>query len=318
MGKILLYGEPMVMFVAKEEGSLRDVQTFDKMVAGAELNVAIGLRRLGIETVYITRVGRDQFGSYLHDVLTQMDIDARIILDDSYSGFQFKSRTEDNESDVFYFRKNSAASHIGWQDFDDIDFSDISHIHITGIPLALSQSCRDSAFELVKISKNAHISLTFDPNLRPSLWESEEEMIDVVNQVAFSADTFMPGIKEATILTGGLTSPSEIASFYHTRGTKQVVIKMGENGSYYSDEQHQFMTQTVHRNDVKDTVGAGDGFAVGYIYGCKTGKPLEATLRIANTIGGMQLTSYSDNDALPTLSELEKEMGELYVDTIST
>ena len=54
----------MAMFVAKTCGPLYEVEEFTRMLAGAEVNVAIGLKRLGHSVAYVTKLGTDPFGTY--------------------------------------------------------------------------------------------------------------------------------------------------------------------------------------------------------------------------------------------------------------
>src|ERR1700712_5987861 len=74
---VVTYGEAMTLFVATETGDLAKVGHFTKRVAGADLNVAIGLSRLGFKGGWMGRVGRDSFGQYVLDVLAREGIDAR-------------------------------------------------------------------------------------------------------------------------------------------------------------------------------------------------------------------------------------------------
>ena len=69
MAEVILFGEPMVMFVAKKEAPLEDVEEFSRLLAGAEVNIAIGLTRLGHKVGYCTKLGRDAFGRYIEKKL---------------------------------------------------------------------------------------------------------------------------------------------------------------------------------------------------------------------------------------------------------
>ena len=75
MAKILLFGEPMALFTATEYGSLKDVKTFERSLAGAEINVGIGLVRLGHEVTYLTRLGEDPLGYGISQRLVEENID---------------------------------------------------------------------------------------------------------------------------------------------------------------------------------------------------------------------------------------------------
>ena len=105
---VVTYGEAMAMFVATEAGHLAHATQFTKRVAGADLNVAIGLSRLGFRVGWMSRVGRDSFGGYVLDTLAREGIDASCVtVDPRYpTGFQLKSRNDDgSDPTVEYFRK---------------------------------------------------------------------------------------------------------------------------------------------------------------------------------------------------------------------
>lgn len=70
-------GEAMAMFVATQTGELTDVEQFIKRVAGAELNVATGLARLGLKVGWVSRVGNDSFGRFIVKSLEKEGIDAQ-------------------------------------------------------------------------------------------------------------------------------------------------------------------------------------------------------------------------------------------------
>ena len=89
---VVTYGEAMTMFVAAETGDLAKVGQFTKRVAGADLNVAIGLSRLGFRVGWMSRVGKDSFGRYVLDVLAQEGIDAGCVTIDERYPTAFQDR----------------------------------------------------------------------------------------------------------------------------------------------------------------------------------------------------------------------------------
>ncbi len=205
MGKTILFGEPMALLIADTTGPLEEVEHFTRAMSGAEVNVSIGLSRLGHPVEYLTRLGDDPFGHYIASALKKNEIGTSLVTyDDVYrTGIQLKNRVTDG-SDPYapYYRKGSAASHITISEIDAIDLTDVELVHVTGIPPALSQSARKATFRLMDRAKEAGIFITFDPNLRPVLWEDEETMCTVLNQLAAKADVVLPGIGECKILAG--------------------------------------------------------------------------------------------------------------------
>lgn len=309
MGKAILFGEPMALLIADTVGDLEDVEHFTRSISGAEVNVCIGLSRLGHKATYITRLGDDPFGHFIEKYLKKENIDTEFITYDSVyrTGIQLKSKVLEGDPKAPYYRKGSAASHITPKEIDAIDFSDVDHVHVTGIPPALSKSCREATYRLMERARENNVFITFDPNLRPSLWESEEVMIEIINDLSSKADMVLPGVQEGKILLG-TDDLKTIADKYQAMGVKQVVIKNGAKGAYVRDGNESYTVKGFKVDKVVDTVGAGDGFAVGIISGRLEGLPLKEMVKRANAIGAIQVTNVGDNEGLPTPEELKAFM----------
>jgi 2-dehydro-3-deoxygluconokinase len=132
-------------------------------------------------------------------------------------------------------------------------------------------------------------------------------MVKETNEIAFKADTFLPGISEGKILTG-LISPKDIASFYLDKGVKLVIIKLGEDGAYYKTDNIEGTVKAFKVEKVIDTVGAGDGFAVGVLSGLLKNVPIHEAVLRGNANGSLAVQSPGDNDGYPTSHQLDKYM----------
>jgi 2-dehydro-3-deoxygluconokinase len=302
---VVTFGEAMAMFVADTIGELQDVDQFKRCLAGAEINVAIGLARLGLRSGWVSQVGDDAFGKYIVKRLLEEKINTDGVGTDELNptGFQLKSRVSAGDPQVQYFRKRSAASQMGPALLDRDYFLSARHMHMTGIPLAISPSIRGFAEEALRLMKQAGRTVSFDPNLRPSLWSSEKEMISVTNEAAFKADWVMPGIEEAEKLTG-MRNVQAIAEFYLRQGVKLVVVKLGPQGAYYCSRSIEGTVTGFRVNRVVDSVGAGDGFAVGLISGLLHGMSIEQSVMCGNAIGALAVQTFGDHDGYPTEAEL--------------
>lgn len=300
-------GEPMALFMALQPGDLHAVPDFRRVAAGAELNVATGLARLGLRTGYITRLGNDSFGNFLRGVLAHEGIDARYVVADAAhpTGFMLKTRADDgSDPQIEYFRKGSAASHLGVADAPVGSTFPARHLHLTGITPALSPTTRELAFHLAQQARAAGASISFDPNLRPRLWPSPEAMAECINALAALSDTVLPGLAEGRQLTGRHTA-EDIAAFYLERGAKQVVVKLGPEGAYYAQRDGASgIAPGLRVERVVDTVGAGDGFAVGVVSGLLEGFTLAQAVARGNAIGARVVQFPGDADGLPTRAEL--------------
>ena len=309
MDKVLLIGEPMELLFAEEEGALAEVAHFRASVSGAEMNVAVGLARLGLCPRYMTRLGADPRADRIRSFMRKNGIaDDLIITDPAHlTGAMMKSKAEPGKHEIYYFRQDSAASFLCEQDVNSLDLSDIRAVHFTGIFPSISKSAADAARQLVRCAKENEITVVFDPNLRCQLWNSSPENIALMNEFAAQADVFLPSLKEAETLCG-LTDAEEIADHYLSLGTKKVVVKLGKQGAYYKSRMESGVAPTFQADSVVDTAGAGDGFAAGLISGICEEIPLGEAVVRANAVGSMQIQNASDNAGLPTLSELREYM----------
>ena len=311
MAKFITMGEPLVVFIAKEEGYLKDVSLFEKGLAGAELNVAIGLSRLGHQVDYISKVGADPFGEYIKESIAGYQISTEKIqtIESHQTGFYTKSKVASGDPDIAYYRKKSAASTIQMKDVIQLSFRNVNALHVTGISLALSESILEAERYLIKEAAINEVPVFFDPNLRPRLWESEERMKYVINEIAYMSDYFLPGISEAQRLTG-FQSVEKIAQHYLIHGTKNIVIKLGAEGAYFATKEGTGTIKGFMVKEVVDTVGAGDGFAVGLMSSLLEGYTIEEAVCRGNAIGALAVMSEGDNSGLPSRDKMEKFMAE--------
>lgn len=305
--RVLLIGEPMGLFMAEETGPLSSARRFTASVAGAEYNVAVGLARLGHTPVYCTRLGKDPIGRRILDSMAENCIDTALVSEttDYPTGLMLKGSTHEGDPEIAYYRQGSAASRMAPKDVDRLDLSGIDWLHVTGIFPAVSESAMAAALRLLDRAAALDIPVSFDPNLRPQLWPDEKTMVKSLNRLAGYAQVVLPGIAEGKTLTGR-SGEHEIAGYYHAMGAAAVVVKLGDNGAYYSANSGEGgYAPGVKVDKIVDTVGAGDGFAVGVISALIEGLSLSEAANRGNAIGAIQVSHKSDNEGLPTREELE-------------
>ncbi|MGN8197424.1 sugar kinase [Salinisphaera sp. RV14] len=304
---VVTFGESMALFAADTPGDLAHVTHFTRRLAGADSNVAIGLARLGLAVDWTSRVGNDAFGRFIVESLAAEGIDGRhVVVDDTRpTGLQIKSRSEDgSDPETEYFRRGSAASALGPADLPAERMAGARHLHCTGIPAAISGSAQALCHHAMDAMRAAGGTISFDPNLRPSLWTSEQAMREAINALAAKADWVLPGIDEGEILTGSRV-PEAIADFYLGAGAGEVVVKLGAEGAYWQSAQDRCRVAGRAVERVVDTVGAGDGFAVGFISARLEGATPRAALERANAIAARVIQYPGDSDGLPRRDEVD-------------
>jgi 2-dehydro-3-deoxygluconokinase len=223
------------------------------------------------------------------------------------TGFQFKGRvTDGSDPPVEYHRRGSAASHMGPADVDEAWLRSARHLHATGVFAAISDTSLQAAVRSMEVMRAAGRTISFDPNLRPTLWASPERMRHEINALAARADWVLPGMEEGLFLTGE-RSPEGIAHFYRARGAKLVVVKLGADGAYYDSEAAgSGRVEGFPVKEVVDTVGAGDGFAAGVLSALLEGRALPDAVRRGAWIGARAVQVLGDTEGLPTRAQLEE------------
>jgi 2-dehydro-3-deoxygluconokinase len=303
---VVTYGESMALLVAEETGDLATVGKFSRRLSGAETNVAIGLSRLGLNVGWVSRLGSDAFGRFVRAAVAAEGVDVSSVATDTIfkTGIQLKAKAENGQDPAIdYYRRGSAASHLSVADFNEDYFKSARHLHATGIAPALSETTMAFAHHALDFMRANGKSISFDPNLRPMLWPSESVMAQKINALAFKADYVLPGLAEGKILTG-YSEAKDIAAFYLDHGVKKVIIKLGAEGAYYRTDSEEGIVAGVRVETVVDTVGAGDGFAVGVISALLEGLTIQEAVARGNQIGAFAIQVVGDMEGLPTRAQL--------------
>lgn len=297
--EVVTLGESMVLFVAEQPGLLREATTFRRYVAGAESNVAIGVRRLGHTAGWISRVGDDEFGRAILFRLRGEVVDTSGVVVDPQAptGVFFREQRADGPIEVLYYRCGSAASRLSPADLNETYLRGARFLHLTGITPALSPSCRETVFAAAETARGAGVNVVLDPNVRRKLWGVDEAR-SVLRDLATRCDVLLPGADEAELLTGE-SDPEIAAAALRALGPALVVIKNGAQGCLAASEGGIVRGAAVPVARVVDPIGAGDAFAAGFLASQLRGLALAESLALANRCGALAMTIPSDAEGLP-------------------
>jgi len=306
---VVTFGESMVLFSPDSTGPLRYVQNFNKSIAGAESNVAIALARLGHKVGWFSKLGNDEFGRYIQSIIRGEGVDvSNVILDaEKSTGILFKERFMHSNPNVYYYRRDSAASTLKPEEIDGAYIKSAKILHITGITPALSKSCRETVFKAIEIAKQNNVLVSFDPNIRLKLW-SAKEAVPVLLEIAKKADIIFPGIEEGEMLLG-LNTPEDISRKFMDMGCSLVAVKLGEKGCYICNKEEAHYVNGYTIENPQDTVGAGDGFAAGFLSGLIGKLSLKECGEYANGVGAMAILVKGDMEGYPDFEQLMAYIG---------
>nr|WP_318035998.1 sugar kinase [Halobacillus shinanisalinarum] len=195
---------------------------------------------------------------------------------------------------TFYYRENSPTLSMIPEDLDETYIKQADILHITGIFPAIDDSNIPVLKEAVRLAKKNGVKVSFDPNIRLKLWNKTK-----------ARETLAPLLAEVDILLGE-KEPEKIIARTRALGIPFVALKRGELGSIGYDPFEEATAEPVPAAKVVDTVGAGDGFNAGVLYGILQGWPLKKVLHFGNKIGSMVVGVKGDSEGLPYYEEVQE------------
>jgi 2-dehydro-3-deoxygluconokinase len=302
--RVATVGETMALMRTRDIGSLRHVSDLVLGIGGAESNVAIGLRRLGIDVTWLGRVGHDPLGERVTREIRAEGVDVEGVIDpQAPTGLMLKERPSASSTAVFYYRAGSAGSHLQPDDMPPGWIENVDLVHLSGITALLSDSARDCVLTAISRAQAAGVRVSFDVNYRSTLTPADVAG-PLLRKIAENADLVFGGPDELQLLYPESGS-AEAAQRLVRCGGSEVVLKTGADGAavYSSGAVVESPGFTV---DVVDTVGAGDAFVAGYLSALLQGLDVRGRLHRANACGAMLCMTPGDWESSPTLSDLER------------
>ncbi|MEQ6376730.1 sugar kinase [Bacillaceae bacterium S4-13-56] len=310
MNDVITIGEAMIAFNPGSTGPMKFVNNFEKKVGGAELNLAIGCARLGLKAGYISRLGNDEFGKYIQTFARGEGIDiSQVKLVNGYpTSVNFKEIMEDGSVRTFFYRDKSPVLSMTPDDLDEEYFKNAKILHLTGIFPAINPKNMEIIERAISLAKKYNLKISFDPNIRLRMW-SKSEARECLLKILPHVDILLAGDEEMDIIIGE-KDPQKIVEAIKEMDISYIAIKQGEKGSVGYFNGQYVEAPPVKASKVVDTVGAGDGFNSGIIYGILNNWSLEKTLEFANTIGSMVVSVKGDNEGLPYYEDVQSQLGE--------
>ncbi len=314
--EVITLGECLASLLASTPGSLAEATSFERHVAGAEANVAVGLVRLGHTAGFIGRIGDDGFGTAIVRKLRGEGVDvAHLVVDPTATGVMFRERRLLGASTVVYQRSGSAGSRLA---VDDVEraasagvFESARWLHLTGITPALSASARAATIRARDLARTAGLTISLDINLRRRLW-SDEEAAPVLRELAAGVDVVLGSDDELALLAGLEPDavPEDLVATVTRLGPSTAVAKLGADGALALEAGATPIHEAaITVRTVVDPVGAGDAFCAGFIAGRLDGTDLATALQMGNGCGALAVAASGDQAGLPDREELARLLG---------
>jgi 2-dehydro-3-deoxygluconokinase len=285
---VVALGEPLVQLSPPSGQGLQTTGTLEVHTAGAEMNVAMGLARLGHRAAFMGRVGMDPFGARILSELRSAGVDVSAVRQDPRrpTGIYLKDHDATRTS-VYYYREGSAATAMSPADLGSVAAAP-GWFHVTGITAALSDSCA-ALIDEVLATRPGRAQVSFDVNHRPSLWPTARAG-QVLRDLARRADLVFVGRDEAAALWKTYSAEDVRRLLPHV---PVLVVKDAAAGatSFRGDQVTTVPSLPVR---VVEAVGAGDAFAAAYLSATLADADQRTALRWGHLFAARTLLSVAD------------------------
>ena len=286
------------MFIASDSDSVMSAQKYERVTAGAELNVAVTLSRLGLKSQYFSRFGNDQLGSVILADIEAEGVDISLVKRvDSFTGAMVRNSGKSQVVEISYLRKGSAASTIEPQDILDSYISSAKWLHTTGITCAISTTGAATVKYALSKAVSLGIKSSFDLNIRRRLW-SEADAKKVLAPLASNIELLIGGEDEYQVVFGS-NEPKKILAEANKRGCRIAVMTKGDQQLRYCVDGN-YEEITPPKVIALDPVGSGDAFTGGAIAGLLSGMSVDQALRQGSICGALVASMFGDWTGIPT------------------
>ncbi|XP_061345847.1 probable fructokinase-5 [Gastrolobium bilobum] len=312
---VISFGEMLIDFVPDTSGvSLAESYAFIKAPGGAPANVACAISKLGGHAAFVGKVGDDEFGRMLADILKKngVNTDGVIFDTDARTALAFVTLRKDGEREFMFYRNPSADMLLKESELNIGMIKKAKIFHYGSISL-ISEPCRSAHLAAMKAAREGGALLSYDPNLRLPLWPSPDAARSGIKSIWSDADFIKVSDNEVEFLTQGGDAEKEdvCMSLWHDK-LKGLFVTDGEKGCRYFTKKFKGRVTGFSVNAV-DTTGAGDSF-VGALLTAVARDPsifdneqkLREALTLANACGAICTTNKGAIPSLPTTKQAQE------------
>ena len=285
---------------------------------GAPANVAVAAARLGADSAFIGKVGNDYYGVFLRETLTENKVDVSGMLTDASAPTTLAvvSLTDAGERSFSFYRRNCADTLLSPEEISDELLGNTRFLHFGSVSLT-DDPARSATLFAAKRAKELGATVTYDPNYRANLWNSEKEAVERMKSVLGFVDILKISDEELPLLTGTDDPEAGTCQLFDEYGISLILLTLGADGAYYRRGGETGKAEGF-KVKVADTNGAGDTFfgaflsrmaALGvYKPDDLTSEQLFDSVRTANLAASLTTSRHGAIPAMPDLKELEDKL----------
>ena len=252
---------------------------------------ACAAARLGLKVVFIGVSGDDIFGRFMLEEMQKRNVDVTnvIVREDAQTGISVILNRSVDRAILTYLGLIPA---LGVVDISDELLCQARHLHVASY--FLQANLKPDLPSLFRRAHSLGLTTSLDTNYDPSeKWTGFDELLS-------TTDIFFPNKMEAFSITK--MNDVRSAAKWLANKSKFVAIKLGADGAILQTKDEMIAVDAISV-DVVDTVGAGDAFDAGFLYGFLNQWDLKTSLRLAAVCGALSTRAAGGTSSQPTLGE---------------
>jgi fructokinase len=319
--QVLVGGEALFDFISTTVGlGLGRSLSFDKRAGGSPFNIAVGIRRLGVATSYVAKLGVDQFGDALAEFLQSESVDLSNVIreEGTKTTLAFVAVDKDAKPEFRFYRDHAADIALRIDELAGVDPELYSIFHCGGIVLAEEPS--SSAYAALADRFAAHnIPVSLDPTVRKSLILDADRYLTRLREIASKVSILKVSDEELQFMTDTEDFDSAVKRLPMKKGAL-VFVTLGKAGSSVYRDGNKLAETPGYPVKVVETTGCGDSFmaatlsqlagnSIAQIAALEPEK-LAAVMRFSNAAAAIVATRVGAAEANPTRAEVEAFMAE--------
>ena len=253
-------GELLVDFTANGMSAQQN-QLFEANPGGAPCNVLAMLQKLGRKTAFIGKVGNDSFGKMLKETVSGLGINTdNLLMDDKVpTTLAFVHTASDGDRSFSFYRNPGADMMRTAQEVNAGLIADSKIFHFGSLSMT-DKKVEEATKTAVAAAKNAGALISFDPNLRPLLWDSLDRAKQKIQYGLGQCDILKISDDEIEFLTGTDDIDDGVNRIREVSDIKLICATMGKKGSKAYYKNLKVECAPFLRADTIETTGAGDTF----------------------------------------------------------
>jgi len=292
--RVVCLGEGLVVLHPDRPGGLGASGLLRCSVGGAEANVAGALTALGVPTAWLSRLGSDPFGDLVEQDLLARGVRVLAERDELRPTGLYVKDSGAAGSRVYYYRAGSAASAMDAAVLSDPEVTGALEacdlVHTSGITAGVIADGSDLLPRLLDARERHGFVLSVDLNWRPAVWR--ERSLDPLHELLRAADVLLLGADEAEASLG-TADPAALRDLVGPR--PRLVVKDDSHAAHEIAPDGTITDVPALRVEVVEPVGAGDGFAAGYLAALLDGADAVRRLRLGHLVAASVLAEAGDH-----------------------